>query len=186
MVWGVDAVKKLASGELNTSAPALLGFNEPDNAGQSNILPAVAASLWPQLEATGMRLGSPAVSVGHQWWLEQFFGNCTGCRVDFITVHWYAEWGGGCSPNAFIKYVNRFTKYGKPLWVTEFSCTLAWSAADNLSFLKGLLPTLTATVPLLERYAWFTTRSQEANWSNVTLVDSNGTFTELGEYFSQQ
>ena len=44
------------------------------------------------VQATGLRLGSPAVdaSATAYTWLDQFFGNCSGCRVDFITVHWYS------------------------------------------------------------------------------------------------
>jgi len=43
-------------------------------------------------QATGLRLGSPAVDASPlaYLWLDQFFGNCSGCRVDFITVHWYS------------------------------------------------------------------------------------------------
>ena len=42
----------------------LLGFNEPDLAEQANMTVEKALELWPRLEATGMRLGSPAVACG--------------------------------------------------------------------------------------------------------------------------
>lgn len=70
------------------------GFNEPDNNEQSNLDPTYAAQLWQQymnpLKTSGIRLGSPAVSSSGagQPWLQQFFSACTGCEVDFITLHW--------------------------------------------------------------------------------------------------
>ena len=42
--------------------PYLLTFNEPDNPSQSNMTVARALQLWPYLEATGLQLGSPAVT----------------------------------------------------------------------------------------------------------------------------
>ena len=65
--------------------------------GQANMSPGQALSLWPQLEATGMRLGSPAVAddgATPGGWLDQFMSGAAarGYRVNFITLHWY---GGG-------------------------------------------------------------------------------------------
>lgn len=36
------------------------------------------------------KLVSPAVTNGGGvQWLQQFFGNCTGCHIDAIALHWY-------------------------------------------------------------------------------------------------
>lgn len=72
---------------------------------ESNLTPEAAAQLWPRLQAAaeklGARLGSPAAAVcgancnvrnPFDWW-DQFFGNCSDCRVDFIATHYYT-----CSP----------------------------------------------------------------------------------------
>lgn len=68
-------------------------FNEPDNAGQSNIAPAAAAALWKaniQPYAGKVKLVGPAVTNGGGvQWLQQFMGNCTGCTMDAIAMHWY-------------------------------------------------------------------------------------------------
>jgi hypothetical protein len=46
------------------SGKTILGFNEPDLAGQANMTVGQALDLWPRLQATGRRLGSPAVAYG--------------------------------------------------------------------------------------------------------------------------
>ena len=49
-------------------------------------------------EKYGLQLGSPSaapcgascvVANPFEWW-DQFFGNCTGCQVDFLTAHYYS------------------------------------------------------------------------------------------------
>lgn len=68
-------------------------FNEPDNGGQSNIDPTTAAALWKaniQPFAGKAKLVGPAVTNGGGvQWLQQFLGNCTGCTIDAIAMHWY-------------------------------------------------------------------------------------------------
>ncbi len=61
-----------------------------------------ALGYWPQLMATGMTLGSPAVASGAAssgGWLDQFMSGvaAAGYRVDFITLHWYPfdSWNTG-------------------------------------------------------------------------------------------
>lgn len=71
-------------------------FNEPDNAGQSNISPADAAALWLEyIEpfASQAKLVSPAITNGGApsgvTWMQDFLGNCTTCTIDAIAMHWY-------------------------------------------------------------------------------------------------
>jgi len=74
MIWGLNNVNDIE--KVNQSGIGnLLTFNEPDNQGQSNMTPDQAVALWPRLEATGMRLGSPAVgaSPNSYQWLDEFF-----------------------------------------------------------------------------------------------------------------
>jgi len=84
-----DAARLKGSG-----ADALLGFNEPDCANQGNVTVAEALDLWPQLMATGLRLGSPAPASftnGTFTWLKQFVDGVKirGLRLDFLAVHFY-------------------------------------------------------------------------------------------------
>ena len=63
MIWDEQDVTAQALATAKASgATTLLGFNEPDHTGQANMSVEQALSLWPQLQATGMRLGSPAAT----------------------------------------------------------------------------------------------------------------------------
>jgi len=64
MVWGAASVNPRALAQARLSGPVLLTFNEPDLVSQANVSVAQALSLWPELMATGLRLGSPAVATG--------------------------------------------------------------------------------------------------------------------------
>src|SRR5579859_695993 len=67
MIWGHTGNEQsptgiaMAIGSLVSAGyRTVLGFNEPDNSGQSNISVATAISLWPSFDDPSMRLGSPA------------------------------------------------------------------------------------------------------------------------------
>ena len=119
MCWGAQSCTKDRLGtnysEIWRSAGAqyLLGFNEPDGRKQSNIAPAKAAQLWPEVQAVaataGLRLVSPAVAVFHagtgSTWLDEFFANCSsGCQglcmdcdpsaIEFVGIH---DYGGNAT-----------------------------------------------------------------------------------------
>jgi hypothetical protein len=89
MIWnGVD-IDQLSSKVHQQQAKIVLAFNEPDLVVEANMDPTVAANLWIQylepLRASGIKLGSPAVTQGGAWWLKAFFQACNGrCTVDFI------------------------------------------------------------------------------------------------------
>ncbi|HEY1486513.1 MAG TPA: sigma-70 family RNA polymerase sigma factor, partial [Micromonosporaceae bacterium] len=87
MIWGPGSVTTSALAQAKAVGGDLLGFNEPDLGSQSNMTVAQALDLWPQLEATGMTLGSPAVASGGATaggWLDQFMTGAAkrGYRVD--------------------------------------------------------------------------------------------------------
>jgi hypothetical protein len=78
-----------------TSQQDVLGFNEPDLAGQADCSPEQAAEVWKStlepLKQKGYRLGSPAVTGGPdgKQWMQRWFEVCDrGCNPDFIAVHW--------------------------------------------------------------------------------------------------
>src|SRR3954469_16205670 len=65
MVWSANAlVQKDALGDVARQLPQtktkhLLGFNEPDHSAQADMSVDEAIRLWPRLQSTGLRLGSP-------------------------------------------------------------------------------------------------------------------------------
>jgi hypothetical protein len=200
MVWGRIQASDVATIEAGIPAGSqyLLGFNEPNfKTGQANLSAAEAAALWPLLEKIasdkGLALVSPAVNYcgGACWdtdpvsYLDDFFAACAaqgGCQVDHIAVHSYM-----CYGSALGSYLDRFRKYGKPIWLTEFACG---DDASRKGTAQGQLAYMDEAVPLLEgradvfRYAWFIGRTSpvDASWP-VDLLGATGELTALGEEY---
>lgn len=64
-------------------------------------------------------LGSPAVTNGPSGmkWLKEFLGLCTGCRIDFIPIHWYDS---ATNVAYFKNYIaDAHGIAGHDLWITE-------------------------------------------------------------------
>jgi hypothetical protein len=179
--------------QIPSGARFLLGFNEPNFGNQANLTPTQAASDWPLLEqiadARGLALVSPALNycggncneTDPFVWLDAFFKACSGCRVDYVAFHWYA-----CSKDALTGILARFEAYGKPVWVTEFSCLDGGdtSEAAQETWLKTAVPVLEAD-PKVFRYAWFLGRSSPtANpWD---LLAAPGALAPLGQSYVAQ
>jgi hypothetical protein len=177
----------------NTSAPTpakvaaagykvVLGFNEPDMAGQANMTVADVLKLWPAFNIPGMRVGSPATASNGQAYFEQFMAGVQqqGLKVDFIALHWYGWTAGSCTPTANIleDYIKWAEKWNRPLWLTEWSCRLQ-SADVTRAFYAGAIA-MFKRHPLLERYAWFLSRST-GEFSEAALLDVNGNPTAFGQ-----
>lgn len=84
--WNEHASSWIAAGSKN-----LLAFNEPENAGQSNINATAAADAYRkymQPFAGKAQLGAPGVSNDGRDWMTQFLGLCSDCTIDFVPIHW--------------------------------------------------------------------------------------------------
>ncbi|WP_426509717.1 sigma-70 family RNA polymerase sigma factor [Dactylosporangium sp. McL0621] len=188
MVWGGGNVSgDLAKAKAN--GKTLLAFNEPDLKEQSNMTPAQVLDLWPQLQATGMRLGSPAPAFGADTpggWFDQFMQGVKdrGYRVDFITLHWY---GGDFGPNAASQlktYIqNVYNRYHLPIWLTEYALmrfdngTVYPSTDQQVAFVNSSTAMLQG-LSYVERYSWFLLYTSK---SGDTGLYSNGTTpTQVG------
>jgi RNA polymerase sigma factor (sigma-70 family) len=155
----IARAKKESGGEL-------LGFNEPDMAGQADMSVEEALAAWPKLQATGLRLGSPSVAYGGDTaggWLDRFMSGAKdkGYRVDFITLHWYGSDFSAAAVGQFLGYVDAVHKrYGKPVWITEFglmnfSGSPKYPSSSQLvTFIEGATSGLQKR-SFVERYAWF-------------------------------
>ncbi|KAJ3513041.1 hypothetical protein NLJ89_g3168 [Agrocybe chaxingu] len=156
MQWGTSGIGDFVNNVKKQGAKTILGFNEPDLSSQSNINANNAAVLWKQyinpLSASGVRLGAPAVTSGPEGrvWLTAFLNACSGCKIDFIPLHWY-----GTGTANFYDYLSQmhteFPNY--PLWVTEYAST-----SSNPSEVKDFLSATTKYMDSLnyvERYSWF-------------------------------
>lgn len=145
----------------------LLGYNEPDRPDQANITVGDAIYSWPDLLATGLRVGAPAVSDGGVPWLSQFIAqaDAAGLRVDFVPVHYYACHGKASDPagaasrfHSFLQNVHDIVK--RPLWVTEWNNGANWTtcadptATQQAAAVQAMIEMLEDT-PFVERYALF-------------------------------
>lgn len=166
MIWGEDSVNDRTLATAAGKGEVLLGFNEPDLGEQADMSVERALELWPKLEATGMRLGSPAVAWGAAepgGWLDRFMAGAEarGMRVDFITLHWYGSDFGEAAVGHFREYLEAtYQRYGLPIWVTEyglmdFGGSPRYPSDEQLvSFVRGSTAMMEA-LPYVERYAWF-------------------------------
>jgi hypothetical protein len=192
MVWGGTFDPATLDKQVPAGAKYLLTFNEPNFGSQANLTPAQAAALWPKIEmfakARGMKIVSPAVNYCGSpcnetdpfMWLSKFFAACTGCQVDYVAMHWYA-----CTKAALTSTLAKYEQqFGKPLWVTEFSCLDEKSKvndADELIYLQDAVAALEAD-PMVFRYAWFTGRFTSNPPVNL-LAATSGQLTPLGQKY---
>lgn len=175
----------------NGTSANILGNNEPDNTGddreQVNTVEEVLAT-WPQMMATGRRLGSPAMSSDLNW-LYRFIDSidARGWRCDFVVMHcyWYSDWSSWLNT---LRTVHNRTK--RPIWITEMNYGANWtgwpgsdtSGSDaNFAIEKQhfapVVDGLEAT-DWLERYAVY-------NWvQDCRSVYLNGKLTPMGEYYA--
>jgi len=185
MVWGAAAARNATPAAVPLSTH-LLGFNEPNGAKQSDMTPAAAAALWPAVEAAAaarnLSLVAPVPSGDDTAWLDAFFAACGGCaaRVARIALHPYA-----CTAPALRAALDAWSKYGKPLWVTEFNCgdgARNATAAEHLAWMRAALPILDADARV-ERYAWMSARDDKVPGAAL-FAGAGGALTPLGrEYF---
>jgi hypothetical protein len=196
MIWG--------SASLGASLPAgsqyVLGFNEPNFASQSNLTPMQAASDWSSVEGTAKAVNasivSPAVnfcgsstntsgcsdpSVTDPYtYLKDFFADCPACDVDYVAVHWY-----NCDLPSLQAYIEGnldaggglqgFVQFGKPIWLTEFSCDGSHSVADQTAYMQAAVPWLEQN-PHIFRYSWFSASAI----ASAQLANPDGSLTTLG------
>jgi len=174
----------------------LLGFNEPDSASQSNLTPQQAAALWPQLERTGLILGSPAPATPSDGWLASFMALARQLhlRIDFIALHYYQDF---TNPNAVSELrqqlISLHNQYRRPIWITEIGAIdiRSWhepmtripTNAIAAHYMRKLFAMLDA-LPFVRRYAWFT----DDCWNDVacrfgSLFTGNGRTTLAGRTF---
>lgn len=168
----------------------LLGFNEPDRPDQAKMTVDEAISAWPDLLATGLRLGAPAPSDGGLNWLYEFMDKAdkANLRVDFVPVHYYraTEDPGDAKGAAeqfyrFLKGVHDRTK--RPLWITEWNHGANWTKAPDpnerqqKAAITAMIEMLDET-PFVERYALY-------NWVEDcrALQRKDGSLTPAGEAY---
>lgn len=177
----------------NGTSPNLLGNNEPDNTADAReTVSSVSEVLknWPQMMATGKRLGSPAMS-SNLTWLYQFIDSIDayGWRCDFVAVHayWYSDWSSWQSQLQAIH-----DRTGRPIWITEMNYGANWTGwpgsntngtAENyrieLQHMKPIIDGLEST-GWIERYAIYNAvQDCRRAWDGSKV-------TPMGEYYANK
>lgn len=186
-----NAIGDVMSQLPQTRAYNLLGFNEPDHPEQANMSVDQAIRLWPRLQATGLRLGSPGTTNATGRWLEQFMTRAwrAGLRVDFITVHRYASPDAG---SFLAKLAEVHAKFGLPIWVTEFAVA-DWAATPSRPsrytgleirrFMRDSVVGMRA-MPFVERFAWKTRAPFDPVMGASALYHTNGQLTATGRLYA--
>lgn len=191
--WAANAQKAINSG-----STALLGFNEPDLCISGSACMDVASSVkawksYMQPFAGKALLGSPAVTNGGSpmglTWLENFIGNCTGCTIDFINIHWYSnKWAGANYLEQQVKAA-RAIAGGRPIWITEFALDYSdgtWTDADVQNFLEEAMPWLDEQDDV-HRYAYFmdtTGTGRLMNSAGTGMSDTGAVYNNYTEVSS--
>jgi hypothetical protein len=194
MVWNGDFDTSDMANVVPPNANYLLGFNEPNFFEQADMSASEAAQRWPAVEAVaaahGLELVSPAVNFcGNDAdgsgpchdtnpvdYLTDFFNACSGCRVDYIAIHWY-----NCDGDSLEWYLDQFRAFGRPLWLTEFACAYEGdtSAAGQEAYMRQAIPILDQD-PDVFRYSWFSGDPLP----DARLIDGAGNLTSLGQVYS--
>ncbi|KAJ5908836.1 CAZyme family GH128 [Penicillium taxi] len=169
MLWGskdfggwLTAVETL----LNSGTNYILGFNEPDNSGQSSMTPSEAASNYLAYITPfkgQAKLISPAVTSSTNdgeglSWFGEFIADCSSCGITGLAVHWYGD-----SADQLISFVKKAVKaaaeYGlEEVWLTEFALNADVNGIADTSvtqaFLNEVVPFLESTDGIT-RYSYF-------------------------------
>jgi hypothetical protein len=196
MIWGANNL----GDNIPSGSKFLLGFNEPNFMSQANMTPQEMATDWPQLEAKAQAAGniplvSPAVNycggctvptiTDPYGYIQAFLTACTGCEVDYIAVHWY-----NCDLGSLQTYIEGdgsppgsggmpgFVQFGKPIWLTEFSCDGSASVAQQKAYMQAAIPWLEQN-PHIYRYSWFSA----GPIPNALLINPDGSLTDLGNTY---
>ena len=142
----------------------LLGFNEPDNPvedayetlGEGSIDTAI--SVWPELLATGLRVGSPAVTDGGVNWLYEFMDKADAAqlRVDYVAIHFYRC--GYTATQLYNWLYDIHVRTGRPIWLTEFNNGANWTTCADPTYAQnatriGEFIEMMDNAPFIERYA---------------------------------
>lgn len=170
----------------------LLGYNEPDRSDQAKMSVDDAIAGWPDLLATGLRVGSPAPSDGGLGWLAEFMkkAEAANLRVDFVAVHYYRAVNprdATAAASQFYRYLKDIhDRYKRPIWITEWNNGANWTNAGDptpsqqKAAIREMIKMLDET-PFVERYAIY-------NWVEKVrhVQDDNGSLTPAGKIYRDQ
>jgi hypothetical protein len=197
MVWNgggnwADAIRAFKT--KHPECEYILAFNEPNLTDQANMTPSEAAAKWPAIkqlaQELNMKIVAPAMNYGTLAgysdpvkWYDEFFAT-SGVSIDDVSalaLHCYMNY-----PSALKSFMERFRKYNKPIWLTEFC---AWegtrTAEDQRIYMSQVLNYLESE-PMIERYSWFKYDGSTTNNPQYALRpagNNSGDLSDLGQIY---
>lgn len=130
------ALVNLAMFPFHAATPGFLGYSATCSSHSLVCMLQTAIQLWPQLQATGLPLVSPAVASNADVsgsWLDQFMASAAsdGLRVDYIGLHWSgSDFDTATAVSQLQQYIQAvYRRYNRPIWLTQVSKR----CADNCS-----------------------------------------------------
>lgn len=199
MFWGpknADSFSRFVNEDtiVDQGIKHVLGMNEPEQLGQSNLTAAEAVQWWrtymEPLRQYGVSLGSPAMSSAtrSKQWLIDFADACEvagGCNYDFLALHWY-----GINATKFTTYLEDMhaTFPDKPIWLTEFACHNFQEGGEQCTYADTVRFMNTTQAWLdqqdyIHRYAWFGAMKDPVINDVNALMDPSGTINDLGKQY---
>ena len=156
MKWGSGNAGVTFSNQKNISH--LLGVNEPSHEEQSNLTVEQVLKLWPSLQKSGQRIGSPGIADNGKPWLWEFMREADklNLRIDYVAVHWYQ--GGRTARQMYNWLKEVHDRTGRPVWITEWNNGANWTNEGDPTFQEQAVDVrnfiaMMDTTSWIERYA---------------------------------
>jgi hypothetical protein len=190
MLWGPKQIADFQRLVVPGYANVVLGMNEPNQQGQSDLDPGYAAQLWKQyiqpLKAQGYALVTPACTnaPSGKTWMRAFMNACSGCHFDGLALHWY-----GTDPQQMIAYLqDMHNTFGLPIWATEFACeNFSGGAQCSKDQVWNFMTTVKNFMDGTSWIAHYFAFGVLTNMGNVNplnqLMGSNGYPNDLGYFY---
>lgn len=181
-----------------TASTHVLSFNEPEHAEQhtssrcdcgGTIDSWKATTYTPDLQESGMRIGSPAPTDMN--WLYEYIGHCDDMtyRCDFVAIHAY--WGPN-EADGYSAWYNKlkeiYEKTKRPIWITEWAYGASWTSESwpsgysdqlekNRAAIMDIVDMLERCV-YVERYSYY-----QWDTSSRRFINDDGWMTPAGRVY---
>ncbi|KAI0786368.1 glycosyl hydrolase catalytic core-domain-containing protein [Abortiporus biennis] len=192
MLWGSSKTSGFEA-DVKSSASStrhvLLGPNEPNQDGQSDMSPQAACDLYhahlvPKL-SLGYQLVSPAVTSASSGftWMSDFLSCCSDCGISGLAVHWY-----GLKADDFQSFISEWhSKHPSlPIYITEYAVhDFVNGQTASLSQVKEFYKTVNPWMngqDYVHKFCPFGFLKESLNGVNEAnrMMDSSGHLTDLG------
>ncbi|GJE84661.1 glycoside hydrolase family 128 protein [Phanerochaete sordida] len=189
-LWGDDQVTDFESVVKAGYANYILGMNEPNESGQSNMTPEHGADLWKQhiepKRSMGYKTCSPATSSNPNGftWVANMLQACNGgCTFDCIAIHWY-----DVKADDFKAYATKWhDTYNMDIFITEFAPQnfnggAQPSTGDVWAFYQEVMPWIMSTPWIKGAFPFGFMHDMSNVIAADQLMGTDGKPTDLGYY----